>query len=396
MTKTATLSVATQQIRDILLETLSHVQKRPIQLHEPWFCGNESQYTQDCVASGWVSSVGQYVDQFSENLARTTAIPYVVPMVNGTAALHLCLKLLGVQPQDEVLVPALTFVATANAIAYAGAIPHFVASEAMTLGIDPDALGEYLDQIATRGPRGIINRFTGRPIKALIVVHVFGLPAQLEKLAQIADFWGLPLIEDVAESLGSYYQGQHTGSFGILSAMSFNGNKIVTTGGGGAILTKDPQLAERAKYLSTTAKQTHPWAFYHTELGYNYRMPNINAALGCAQLEMLPLFLEKKRTLAKIYQHAFENNSHVQFITELHSSRSNYWLNTLKLSDELVSERETLIAACQQAGLMLRPAWHLLSDLPMYHACPRMDLTTTTCLANALVNIPSSAFLAPA
>lgn len=394
MTSVRIVSKTSQTVLDTLDSVLAHVEKRPIQLHEPWFCGNESKYTQDCIQSGWVSSVGKYVDKFSDDLAKFTGLQYAIPTVNGTAALHLCLRLLDIQPNDEVLVPALTFVATANAIAYAGAIPHFVASESTTLGVDPEALNNYLEQTATRAPRGLVNRYTGRPIKALIVVHVFGHPAQMDKLSQVAAFWGLPIIEDVAESLGSYYQGKHTGSFSILAAMSFNGNKIATTGGGGAILTNDAKLAERAKYLSTTAKQPHPWAFYHDELGYNYRMPNINAALGCAQLEQVPMFLENKRQLAALYQEAFNNVDDIEFLTEPENAKSNYWLNTLKLPLTMPQEeREALLAAAHQRGFMLRPAWHLLSDLPMYQDAPRMDLASTTLLAQSLINLPSSVFL---
>jgi len=281
-------------------------------------------------------------------------------------------------------------VATANAISYCGAIPHFVDSEERTLGLDPCKLADYLAEIADIRVDGCFNRRSGRRIKAVIPMHTFGHPVDLAPLAELCARYKLELIEDAAESLGSYYNGRHTGNWGMMSALSFNGNKIVTTGGGGAILTNDESLAKLAKHVTTTAKMPHRWEFNHDMIGYNYRLPNINAALGCAQLEQLPVFLEKKRTLAQRYKEAFKAVNGISFFTEPDFAVSNYWLNVLLLDEDNAAERDALLEATNSQGVMTRPAWTLMHKLPMYSSCPRMDVSVAESLERRIVNIPSS------
>lgn len=362
----------------------------PVALHEPCFAGNEWTYLKECLDTGWVSSAGKYVDRFEQALAEYTGSKYAVAVVNGTAALHVCLNLAGVVPGDEVLVPALTFVATANAVIYRGAVPHFVDSEEKTLGLDSRSLAEYLKDITIVKKEGCFNRKTGRWIKAVVPMHTYGHPVDMDPLLELSERFKLILIEDAAESLGSLYKGRHTGTFGLVSAVSFNGNKIITTGGGGAILTSDQNLANLAKHLTTTAKLPHKWAFVHDLPGYNYRMPNINAALGCAQLEQLPYFLKKKRILAEIYSKVFREVIGVKFFTEASFARSNYWLNVLLLDEEYAHQRDNLLELTNNAGITTRPAWTLMSKLPMYGRCPKMDLKVAESLERRLVNIPSS------
>jgi perosamine synthetase len=277
----------------------------PVALHEPEFAGNEWDYVKECLDTGWVSSAGAYVDRFERDLCDYTGVTHAVVTSNGTSALHMCLLLAGVQAGEEVLMPTLTFIATANAVSYLSATPHFVDSEAVSLGVDALKLDAYLRDIAKLVDGVCINQRTGAVIRALVVMHVFGHPSDLDALNEVARRWGLVLVEDAAESVGSFYHGRHTGNTGLVSALSFNGNKVVTTGGGGAVLTNDPQLGRRAKHLTTTARTPHRWSFLHDEVGYNYRLPNINAALGCAQLERLPSMIERKRALANCYEQAF-------------------------------------------------------------------------------------------
>src|SRR5579885_2670085 len=281
--------------------------KEKYALHEPAFAGKEWQYTKECLDTGWISSVGKFVDEFEVALRKITGAAAAVAVVNGTAALHIALKLAGVQRDDEVLLPTITFIATANAVTYCGAVPHFVDSTEETLGVDPDKLEAYLEDIVQRESGQSINRLTGRRIKALLVMHTLGHPVDLEKCAALCQRFGIELIEDAAEALGSEYRDRHVGSYGKLSTLSFNGNKVVTTGGGGAILTNDLELGRTAKHITTTAKVPHAWRFYHDEVGYNYRLPNINAAIGLAQLEQLPDFLRRKRVLAERYAQKFRN-----------------------------------------------------------------------------------------
>lgn len=364
----------------------------PVALHEPEFRGRERDYVQDCIDSGWVSSVGRYVDRFEEAVAAACGAPHAVAVVNGTAALHVCLMLAGVRPGDEVLVPALTFVATANSIAHAGAVPHFVDSEAPSLGVDAAALASWLADIAEPSADGCRNRLTGRRIAALVVVHVFGHPVEMDALAELAERYGLPLIEDAAESLGSLYHGRRCGGLARLAATSFNGNKIVTCGGGGAVLTTDAELARAARHLTTTAKLPHPWAFRHDRVAWNYRLPNLNAALGLAQLERLDDMVARKRTLARAYADAFATLPGVEVLLERPGTKGNYWLNTLLLSQ--ASARDTVLSVAHAAGFLCRPAWDLLHHQPMYADCPRMPLERVEQLAPRILNLPSSPHLA--
>lgn len=365
-----------------------------IPLHEPEFSGNEWAYVKECLDTGWVSSVGKFVDRFEEQIAEYTGAKHAIATVNGTAALHVCLELAGVERNDEVLVPALTFVATANAVCYCGAIPHFVDSSEATLGIDPGKLGNHLEEIAEIRDGGCFNRETGRRIGAVLPMHTFGHPVDLDPLAEICARFGIALVEDAAESLGSRYKGRHTGNVGKLSALSFNGNKIITTGGGGAILTNDDDLARLAKHLTTTARIPHKWSFSHDRVGYNYRLPNINAALGCAQLEELPVFVKNKRSLAENYHEAFSGIAGVRFFTEPSFAKSNYWLNALLLDREHAGRRDDLLGATNGSGIMTRPAWTLMHELEMYENCPRMDdLSVAEDIERRLINIPSSAKL---
>ena len=379
----------TESILTILRDLLPPL--RPIGLHEPAFSEREKALVLDCLESGWVSSVGQYVDRFEHDLADYTQIPHAIATVNGTAALHTCLVLANVVAGDEVLLPALTFIGSANPVSYLGAVPHFVDCETHTLGVDPTALAHYLDDIAELRGKICYNRHTNRPIRALIVVHVLGHPARMAALSDIAKQYHLVLIEDAAESLGSWRDGHHTGNWGQLTALSFNGNKIITCGGGGAVLTHDAELAQRAKHLTTTAKQPHPWMFEHDSVGYNYRLPNLNAALGCAQLEQLPQRLVQKRRLADHYASAFAGLSTVRLHPEPDDCQSNYWLNLLLLPD--ASARDDLLSAANAEKILLRPFWTPLNQQPMFVDNPRMPLTNTKTLFERGVCLPSSATL---
>jgi perosamine synthetase len=365
----------------------------PASLHEPSFCGNEWQYLKECLDSTFVSSVGKFVDRFESELAQFTGAKHAVAVVNGTSALHIALKLVGVQAEDEVLVPALTFVATANAVTYCGAIPHLIDSEEYTLGVDPEKLRDYLMATTEKHGGRCINQATGRVIRAIVPMHTFGHPVAIDRLLAVARDFNLQVIEDAAESLGSYYHGRHTGTFGRLGVLSFNGNKTITTGGGGALLTDDPALARHAKHLTTTAKLAHPWEYQHDEVGYNYRMPNLNAALGCAQLEQLPSLLAAKRALFRAYRAAFSSVDGVSLISERKECTSNYWLQTLMLDPAMAAQRDAVLQATNAAGFMTRPVWRLMHELPPFQHCPRMDLSGAQLLARRIINIPSSAGL---
>lgn len=362
-------------------------------LHEPEFAGRESEYVQQCIDTGWVSSVGSFVDRFERDLAAYTGVSHAVATVNGTAALHVCLLLAGVQPGDEVLMPTLTFIATANAVSYTGATPHLVDSEETSLGVDALRLEQHLQAEARLDGAACYNRRTGARIRALVVMHVFGHPCELDALDALAKRWKLVLIEDAAESLGSSHRGRHTGRIGRLSALSFNGNKIVTTGGGGAILTDDADLARRAKHLTTTARTPHRWSFLHDEVGYNYRLPNLNAALGCAQLERLDDMLRRKRALAQRYAAAFDGLHGARILHEPAGTSSNYWLIALVLDQTQAGQRDHLLAALNDAGYMSRPLWTLMHRLPMFANAPRADLATAERLEACVINLPSSAKL---
>jgi len=362
-------------------------------LHEPSFEGNEWVYVKECLDTGWVSSAGKFVDRFESELADYTGAKRTIAVVNGTAALHVCLQLAGVEPGDEVIIPSLTFVATANAVTYCGGIPHFADCEERTLGMDPEKLRAYLRETVETRDRRCRNRRTGRFISAVVPMHTFGHPVDLDPLAEVCREFGIALVEDAAEALGSLYKGRHVGNHGVLSALSFNGNKIITTGGGGAILTNDASLADRAKHLTTTAKLPHRWEFFHDSVGYNYRMPNINAALGCAQLEQLDGFLAKKRAIADRYRAAFETFPGVQWFPEPPFARSNYWLNVIRLDESFAHLRDSFLAITNDEKIMTRPTWIPMHRLPMYGVCPKMDLSVTDDMVQRIINLPSSSNL---
>ena len=362
----------------------------PVGLHEPTFAGNEWLYVKECLDTTFVSSVGKFVDRFEVDLAAYTGAKHAVAVVNGTAALHIALLLAGVKPNDEVLVPALTFIATANAISYCGATPHFVDSEELTLGIDATKLRDYLQANTKQHSGQCINIATGQVIRTMLPMHTFGHPGDIDGLISVADDFNLLLVEDAAESLGSSYQGQHTGTFGLMGTLSFNGNKTITTGGGGAILTNNADLARRAKHITTTAKLPHAWEFIHDEIGYNYRLPNLNAALGCAQIEQLPAKLIAKRMLFDKYQAAFSEVEGSKLLAEPAQCISNYWLQTIMLNADHTHYRDDILKATNEAGLMTRPVWRLLHQLTPFANCPRMDLSTSEQIAQRLINIPSS------
>ena len=361
-----------------------------IPLHEPKFVGNEKAYLIDCIDSTFVSSVGKYVDRFEQLVAEYTGVKYATATVNGTAALHIALELVGVGYGDEVITQPLSFIATCNAISYCGAKPIFIDVDLDTIGMSPVSLKKFLSENATKTSTGCINKNTGKKIAAVVPMHTFGHPCRIDEIAKICEEFNIPLIEDAAESLGSFYQGKHTGSFGKLAALSFNGNKTITTGGGGMIITDDEALARRAKHITTTAKQPHPYEFVHDEIGYNYRLPNINAALGCAQMESLPKLLESKRDIANAYAEFFSDSNH-QFVKEPIQANSNYWLNALVLEDK--QARENFLKDLNDAGVMSRPVWRLMNELPMFSDCQSADLTNAKWLEERVVNIPSSARL---
>ncbi len=376
-----------------VVAALARVTTPPVALHEPEFAGNEWRYVKDCLDTGWVSYKGAYVERFERDLAAFVGAKAAIAVVNGTAALHVCLILAGVQPGDEVILPSLTFVATANAVTFAGAITHFVDVETATLGMDPVRLDAYLGDILERRGDDAVNRLTGRRIGAVMPMHTFGHPVDLDLILEVCRRHGIPLVEDAAESLGSYYKGRHTGNHGLVSGLSFNGNKIATTGGGGAIVTNDATIAERARHITTTAKLPHRWEFFHDEVGFNYRLPNLNAALGCAQLEELGGFLADKRRLADRYAEAFADVPGLEVVREPEFGRSNYWLNAILLDPEQAGLRDPILQATNDAGFMTRPVWRLIHRLPMYADAPRMDLPVSESIEARLINIPSSARL---
>ncbi len=382
-------------VPELIQAIKSLIGHQPVALHEPYFGDNEWRYVKECLDTGWVSSVGKFVDRFEHDLATFTQCRHAVATVNGTAALHICYLLAGVQPGDEVLVPSLTFVGTVNPIHYCQAVPHFIDSEATHLGIDHVRLADYLRDITVMQGDICINRYTARRIRALCVMHTLGHPVDLAPLLALCEQYHLVLIEDAAEALGSYYQGQHVGNKGLLSALSFNGNKIITTGGGGAVLTNNADLAKRAKHLTTTAKIPHPWLFMHDEVAYNYRLPNLNAALGCAQLETIDERLQAKRQLFLHYARLFEKWPQLRLIQEPNFAKSNYWLNAIVLDVAEATHRDSVLAAFNQHGIMARPLWQLQHTLPMFAAMPRMPLPVATDLAMRLIKLPSSPQLLP-
>jgi len=364
--------------------------KEFIPLHEPRFSGNEKKYINECIDSTFVSSIGKYVDEFEEKIAKYTGAKFAVATSNGTSALHVSLLLANVNQNDEVITQPLTFVATCNAISYCGAQPIFIDVEKDTMGLSPSALKYFLKDNTTVKNKQCINNTTGRVIKACVPMHTFGHPCKIDEIKQICDENHIFLIEDAAESVGSKYKDKHTGTFGQLGVMSFNGNKIITAGGGGCIITNDKVLAEKAKHLSTTAKVAHKWDFNHDMVGYNYRMPNINAALLVAQLENLNNFLARKRTLADNYEQFFKNQEYT-FFKEPSNSKSNYWLNVLVLKNK--KQRDQFLEETNSCGVMTRPIWIMMHKLSMYKHAQCGNLTNSIWLNDRVVNIPSSVVL---
>ena len=368
--------------------------KEFVPLHVPTLDEVDKKFLNDCIDSSFVSSVSPYVGKFEAALAEITGSPHVVACVNGTAALHISCLLAGVKSGDEVMMPALTFIATANAVAYTGAVPHFVEVEEATLAVDPRALRSHLEATAEKRGDVCVNKKTGRTIRALVVVHVFGHAADLEGLQAVCDEFGIELIEDAAESLGTMYKGKSLGTFAKIAATSFNGNKIMTTGGGGAIFCRDEETAKLAKHLTTTGKKPHPYLFEHDMLAYNYRLPGINAALGCAQISRVPGWFEKKRILADRYRDAFKDVKGVRFFSEVPGSKANYWLNTLILESRDRKLRDEILEHVNAKGYMVRPIWTLMNRLAMYKDAPRATLAVSESLEDRVINIPSSPFLA--
>jgi aminotransferase in exopolysaccharide biosynthesis len=358
-----------------------------IPLHEPRFVGNEKKYLLDTIDSTFVSSVGAYVDKFEFMMQDISQTQKAIAVVNGTSGIQVALRLVGVKAGDEVLTQALTFVATANAIAYNGAKPVFLDVDLDTMGLSPVSIQNFLEEYGDLREDGCYNKKSGNKIAACLPMHTFGFPVKIDELIKTCNNWKIPVVEDAAESLGSEYKGQPTGSFGKVGVFSFNGNKIVTSGGGGAIVTNNEDLGIKAKYLTTTAKQPHAYEYVHDELGYNYRMPNLNAALACAQLEKLNWFLEKKRELAKSYKEFFEGTE-VKFRTELPETKANYWLMCVELENR--KARDLFLKETNEAKVMTRPIWELMFRLPMYQDCLKDEQLNAKFLADRIVNIPSS------
>jgi perosamine synthetase len=358
-----------------------------IPLHRPVFEGNERQYLIDCIDSNFVSSVGVKVTEFEEKVAEFTGSKYAVATVNGTAALHVAIELAGVKPGDEVISQALTFIATCNAISYAGAKPLFIDVDLDTMGLSPHALQVFLEKNAEKRKSGTFNKISGKKISACVPMHTFGFPCRISKIAEVCADWDIALIEDAAESLGSYVGSRHTGTFASMATLSFNGNKVITTGGGGMIITDDAELAKRAKYITTTAKVPHPYEFVHDEIGYNYRMPNLNAALGCAQMERLGDFLTVKNQLANQWD-AFFNKRDTGFVRAINGNKANHWLNAIILDSR--QDRDEFLKFTNDNNVMTRPIWTLMSKLPMFKNCQTDGLENSLWLEDRVVNIPSS------
>jgi perosamine synthetase len=361
--------------------------ENPVPLHAPRFLGNEKKYLTECIDSTYVSYVGKFVADFEDHIKRITGAKHAIAMVNGTAALQMALISSGVQPGEEVITQALTFVATAAAIKHAGAEPSFVDVDIETLGMSPDSLRLYLQTNSEYLSGKLVNKKTGRRISAVVPMHTFGHPVRIDEIVAICQEYGLILIEDSAESIGSFFEGKHTGTFGRAGILSFNGNKPVTTGGGGMLITNDDEIAERARYISTTAKRKHRWEFYHEEVGYNLRLPNVNAAIGCAQMEYFSKTITNKRETAALYKGFFDSIG-VRFCSELKNCISNYWLNAIILDDR--SDRESFLQYSNDNNVQTRPVWTLMNKLPPYASCSHDDLKNSEWLEDPIINIPSS------
>ncbi len=365
--------------------------KEFVVLHEPVFLGNEKKYLNECIDSTFVSSVGKFVDRFEKEFAKYVGSKYAIATVNGTSALHISLLLANVLKDDEVITQPLTFIATCNAISYCGAKPIFVDVDRDTLGLSPSSLKDFLEKNCEVTKGKCINKTTNKVIKACVPMHTFGHPCKIDEIKQICDEWNIALVEDSAESLGSFYKQKHTGTFGKLGAFSFNGNKIITSGGGGVIVTDNENLAKRAKHLTTTAKIPHPFEYIHDEIGYNYRMPNLNAALLVAQMEQLDRFLENKRELAKKYEQFFNSYDDIEFIKEPKNTSSNYWLNSIILKD--LKTRDTFLQYTNKNAIMTRPIWKLMNKLEMFKNSQSTSLDNAIWLEERVVNIPSGVTL---
>lgn len=361
--------------------------KSTIPLHEPCFRGNEKKYLTDTIESTFVSTIGKYVEQFEALVSSYTGSQYAVATVNGTSALHAALLVAGVKRDDEVITQPLTFVATCNAITYCGASPVFIDIDKDTLGLSPDKLQIWLDENTVQDNSVCRNKISGNTIRACVPMHTFGHPSRIDRIVEICSAHNIAVIEDAAESIGSLYKNQHTGTFGSMGVFSFNGNKIITTGGGGMIITNDKDMAKSLKHLTTTAKAEHRWLYFHDEIGYNYRLPNLNAALGCAQMEILPVILKSKRKIAELYQDFFASQP-ARFLAEPPHCHSNYWLNCIILDD--IEQRDEFLTITNHHGVITRPAWQLMHTLPMYKNCVTGDLKNATRLTDRIVNIPSS------
>jgi len=359
-----------------------------VPLAVPVFIGNEKKYLNECIDTTFVSSVGKFVDRFEEDTARYTGCRRAVVCVSGTNALHMSLMLAGVERDDEVLTQALTFIATCNALSYIGAHPVFIDVDKDTMGLSPTALREWLNKNAEQKDGVCYNKHSGRRVKACVPMHTFGHPVHLDELVEVLNEYHIELVEDAAESIGSLYKGKHTGTFGKIGALSFNGNKTITTGGGGMMLFNDEELGAYAKHITTQAKIPHRWEFKHDHIGYNYRMPNINAALGCAQLEHIEEYVANKRETAKAYEEFFKNIDGIDFFVEPENTRSNYWLNAVILKDR--DAQQDFLQYTNDHGVMTRPIWELMNRLPMFENCEHDSLENTTWFADRVVNIPSS------
>lgn len=374
-----------------IVDKIREIYKTPtdfLPLHIPTFFGNEKKYLMETIDSTFVSSVGAFVNRFEEMMAEISGAKYAVAVVNGTAALHIGIKLVGVKRGEEVLSQPLTFIATANAISYEGAIPHFIDVDEDNLGMSPKALRLRLEEVGEIRDGNCYNKETGNRIAACVPMHTFGFPVRIQEIVDICNEYRIPVVEDAAESLGSYVGGKHTGTFGKIGTFSFNGNKTVTCGGGGAIVTNDEKLAKMAKHITTTAKVAHAWEYVHDQVGYNYRMPNLNAALACAQLEQLETILENKKVTSKAYESFFAGIDEVDFITEPENTQSNYWLNTLRFKDK--DAQQGFLKYSNENGVMARPIWRLMNSLSMFEHCPKGDLSVSQALEDTIVNIPSS------
>jgi len=357
-------------------------------LHQPVFMGNEKKYLNECIDTTFVSSVGKFVDRFENMIKVYTGAKYAIASVNGTAGLHVALKLVGVQRGTEVITQPLTFVATCNAIRYCDANPIFVDVDIDTMGLSPNSLQKFIDEYTEQRNGYCFNKKTGNKISAVLPMHTFGRPCRIKEIADICKKFNLALVEDAAESLGSYYQEQHTGTFGEFGVFSFNGNKVITSGGGGIIVTNDPTLAKKAKHITTTAKLAHPYEFIHDDEAFNYRLPNINAALGCAQMESLDIILDNKRLLAEEYNAFFEEKS-IVFAKALNETKQNHWLNAILLENKSI--RDDFLNQTNDAGVMTRPIWRLMNKLKMFNKYHTDDLENALWLEERVVNIPSGA-----